>query len=96
MILPRAPHTLATILAAQPWSSMLIVDFAEKPGLAGLALEGSRLRLAEASRPPLGAASSAPPSFSPEDGFSPESLLRFDPTCLLPSLAGAVFCVPGA
>ena len=47
------------------------VDFAENP-LLGLALEGSRLRLPEASRTPkaFGAASSAPPSFSPEDGFA--------------------------
>ena len=52
-----------------------IRDFAEKPALAGLALEGSRLRLPEASRTPkaFGAASSASPSFSPEDGFSAES-----------------------
>ena len=47
----------------------------ENPGPAGLALEGSRLRLPEASRTPkaFGAASSAPPSFSPENGFSAES-----------------------
>src|ERR1700738_5026744 len=47
---------------------LLTPDFAEKPGLAGLALEGSRLRLPEASRTPPGAASSAPPSFSSENG----------------------------
>ena len=51
-----------------------ISDFAEKPALTGLALEGSRLRLPEASRTPPGAASSAPPSFSPEDGFSAEPI----------------------
>ena len=39
----------------------------KNPLLAGLALEGSRLRLPEASRTPPGAARSAPPSFSSED-----------------------------
>ena len=39
-----------------------IVDFAGKPVVAGLQMEGSRLRLPEASQTPQGAASSAPPS----------------------------------
>ena len=67
------------------WVSMCVVfDFAEKPALAGLALEGSRLRLPEAFRTPkaFGAASSAPPSFSPEDAFSAESSLGSDPLVL--------------
>ena len=35
-----------------------------KPGTAGLEMEGSRLRLPEASQTPQGAASSASPSFA--------------------------------
>jgi len=62
-----------SLLPAPGAPDFLTPDSAEKPGPAWLALEGSRLRLPEASRTPLGAASSAPPSFSSENGFSAKS-----------------------
>jgi hypothetical protein len=51
------------------WGRILTFNFAEKPALAGLRMEGSRLRLPEASQTPQGAASSAPPTLVIEGTF---------------------------